>query len=206
MIAQRPGDQPGSVVEMKTRRTYFLDYPCDLKPGENGHLHPEPSRRRLVRELAAPLLSRCGLQGQVPPRDRDAQLADACLVGRPTTSTCRTSSTRRRPDRQAEHQGVLAGRALAGRHDVQPDRAHRLLQGQSRRVAQSVRRPPGRESGPRGISATSTAGRRARGRAGGAGGGGRAGDARTRRSRGGAARASAERFLVHLRNGPARDG
>ena len=24
----------GSVVEMKTRRTYFLDYPCDLKPGE----------------------------------------------------------------------------------------------------------------------------------------------------------------------------
>ncbi|HMN45411.1 MAG TPA: alpha/beta hydrolase [Povalibacter sp.] len=25
---------PGNVVEMKTRRTYFLDYPCDLKPGE----------------------------------------------------------------------------------------------------------------------------------------------------------------------------
>lgn len=25
---------PGPVVEMKTRRTYFLDYPCDLKPGE----------------------------------------------------------------------------------------------------------------------------------------------------------------------------
>ena len=24
----------GGVVEMKTRRTYFLDYPCDLKPGE----------------------------------------------------------------------------------------------------------------------------------------------------------------------------
>ena len=24
----------GAVVEMKTRRTYFLDYPCDLKPGE----------------------------------------------------------------------------------------------------------------------------------------------------------------------------
>jgi hypothetical protein len=32
-----PGDRvinPGPVVEMKTRRTYFLDYPCDLKPGE----------------------------------------------------------------------------------------------------------------------------------------------------------------------------
>src|SRR4029077_20039073 len=24
----------GSVVEPKTGRTYFLDYPCDLKPGE----------------------------------------------------------------------------------------------------------------------------------------------------------------------------
>ena len=25
----------GNVVEMQTRRTYFLDYPCDLKPGED---------------------------------------------------------------------------------------------------------------------------------------------------------------------------
>src|SRR5262245_9934352 len=25
---------PGPVVEMATRRTYFLDYPCDLKKGE----------------------------------------------------------------------------------------------------------------------------------------------------------------------------
>ena len=25
---------PGPIVEMKSRRTYFLDYPCDLKPGE----------------------------------------------------------------------------------------------------------------------------------------------------------------------------
>ena len=24
----------GNIVEMKTRRTYFLDYPCDMKPGE----------------------------------------------------------------------------------------------------------------------------------------------------------------------------
>jgi len=32
-----PGDRvinPGPVVEMKTRRSYFLDYPCDLKKGE----------------------------------------------------------------------------------------------------------------------------------------------------------------------------
>jgi hypothetical protein len=36
--ADCPGDRvinQGPVVEMKTRRTYFLDYPCDLKPGEN---------------------------------------------------------------------------------------------------------------------------------------------------------------------------
>src|SRR5512134_3038784 len=35
--ADCPGDRvinQGPVVEMKTRRTYFLDYPCDLKPGE----------------------------------------------------------------------------------------------------------------------------------------------------------------------------
>src|SRR5437763_595401 len=32
-IADRVINQ-GPVVEMKTRRTYFLDYPCDLKPGE----------------------------------------------------------------------------------------------------------------------------------------------------------------------------
>src|SRR5262245_36587934 len=28
------GINQGPVVEMKTRRTYLLDYPCDLKPGE----------------------------------------------------------------------------------------------------------------------------------------------------------------------------
>jgi poly(3-hydroxybutyrate) depolymerase len=36
--ADCPGDRvinQGAVVEMKTRRTYFLDYPCDLKPGED---------------------------------------------------------------------------------------------------------------------------------------------------------------------------
>src|SRR4029450_3778842 len=27
---------PGQVVELKTRRTYFLDYPCDLKPDEQA--------------------------------------------------------------------------------------------------------------------------------------------------------------------------
>jgi hypothetical protein len=38
---------PGPIVEMKTRRTYFLDYPCDLKQGEK--VNPvQPSRRRLM--------------------------------------------------------------------------------------------------------------------------------------------------------------
>jgi hypothetical protein len=35
--ADCPGDRvinQGPIVEMKTRRTYFLDYPCDLKPDE----------------------------------------------------------------------------------------------------------------------------------------------------------------------------
>ena len=35
--ADCPGDRvinQGPVVEMKTRRTYFLDYPCDLRPDE----------------------------------------------------------------------------------------------------------------------------------------------------------------------------
>ena len=27
---------PGLVVEMQSRRTYFLDYPCDLKPDERS--------------------------------------------------------------------------------------------------------------------------------------------------------------------------
>lgn len=33
-----PGDRvinPGPEVELKSRRTYFLDYPCDLKPGDD---------------------------------------------------------------------------------------------------------------------------------------------------------------------------
>jgi hypothetical protein len=33
-----PGDRvinQGPVVEMATRRPFFLDYPCDLKPGED---------------------------------------------------------------------------------------------------------------------------------------------------------------------------
>ncbi len=71
----------GNVVEMKTRRTYFLDYPCDLKPGEKVTFILEPSRRRLVRQLAAPLLPAARLQGRTPPGDRHAERSDAGVVG-----------------------------------------------------------------------------------------------------------------------------
>lgn len=53
---------PGQVVELKTRRTYFLDYPCHLKAGRAGHVHSEPARRRLMGELAAPLFPDAGFQ------------------------------------------------------------------------------------------------------------------------------------------------
>ena len=33
-MPRRDGHQSGPAMEMKTRRPYFLDYPCDLKPGE----------------------------------------------------------------------------------------------------------------------------------------------------------------------------
>ena len=118
----------GNVVEMKTRRTYFLDYPCDLKPGEKVTFILSPPRRRLVRELAAPLLPAARLQGRVPPGDRHAELADASVVRgrRPVPPEHRR--LRRRAARRREHQGLLAGRALAGRHDLEPADPHRLLQ------------------------------------------------------------------------------
>ena len=51
----------GPIVEMKTRRTYFLDYPMRPEGGRAGDIRPQPARRRIVRELAAPLLPDHGL-------------------------------------------------------------------------------------------------------------------------------------------------
>ena len=193
---------PGAVVEMKTRRTYFLDYPCDLKPGEkvtfilslhgggsygNWQRHYFPimdykDKYRLV--IATP---------NSPTRAwsaaDDEYLQNIVDVGR-------------RAARPGEHQGVLAGRALAGRHDLQPARAHRLLQGQGRRLAQPVRRPAGRTAGPRvefrhGRSAPAAARWPCAVAAPGPGPGG---------GSGGACASCRRRLLVHLRDGPARDG
>ena len=119
---------PGPVVEMKTRRTYFLDYPCDLKQGEkvtfilslhgggsygNWQRHYFPiidykDKYRLV--IATP-----NSPTRVWSAADDEYLQNIVDVGR-------------RADRQGEHQGVLAGRAFAGRHDVEPAGAHGFLQ------------------------------------------------------------------------------
>jgi hypothetical protein len=61
----------GNAKEPKSGRSFFLDYPCDLKPGEPV-VFSEPARRRIDRQLAAALLPCSRLQGQVPPRHRDA--------------------------------------------------------------------------------------------------------------------------------------
>ena len=49
IIAQR-----GNATDLLTGRSFFLDYPCDLEPGEDV-IRPQPSRRRIHRQLAAPL-------------------------------------------------------------------------------------------------------------------------------------------------------
>ena len=74
----------GPVVEMKTRRPYFLDYPCDLKPGEKVtfvlSLHGGGSYGNWQRHYF-PIWT----EGQVPAGDRDAELAD------PRVERCRRS-------------------------------------------------------------------------------------------------------------------
>ena len=58
--------EPGNALDPKTGRRFFLDYPCDLKPGEKVvfilNIHGAGS----IGELAAPLLPGHGLQGEVP--------------------------------------------------------------------------------------------------------------------------------------------
>jgi hypothetical protein len=70
---------PGPVVEMKTRRTYFLDYPCDLKKGEPVtfilSLHGAGSYANWQRHYFRPRL-----RGHVPAGGRHAELADAHVV------------------------------------------------------------------------------------------------------------------------------
>src|SRR5262249_1748720 len=72
----------GPAVEIKTRRTYFLDYPCDLKPGEKATfiLSLHSAWPRVVRELAASLFSNHGLQRQVPSCYCNPELSNQGLV------------------------------------------------------------------------------------------------------------------------------
>ena len=105
----------GNVVEMKTRRTYFLDYPCDLKPGEKVtfilSLHGAGSYGNWQRHYF-PIIDY-----------KDKYRLVIATPNSPTRGLVRgrrrVSAEHRRPggraDRQGEHQGVLAGRPLAGR-------------------------------------------------------------------------------------------
>ena len=119
---------------MKTRRTYFLDYPCDLKRGREGDVRPQPARRRLVRQLAAPLLPAARLQGQVSAGRRHPELADARLVGGRRRVPAEHRRLRLSSSSAREHQGVLAGRTFAGRPDVESVAAHGLLSRATRPV------------------------------------------------------------------------
>ena len=106
-----------------------------------GHVHPQPARRRLVRQLAAPLLSAARLHRQVPPRRRHAVLAAPRLVGRRRWLSAEHRLVGDRDDRPREHQGVLARRAFAGRPDVHANHLQRLLRDEGRWVPESLGRP-----------------------------------------------------------------
>ena len=114
----------GPVVEMKTRRPYFLDYPCDLKPGEkvtfilslhgggsygNWQRHYFPlldykDKYRLV--IATP---NSPVRVWSDADDQYLQNIVEFVVGQ---------------FGQGQHQGVLARRPFARRPDVQPHHSH----------------------------------------------------------------------------------
>ena len=142
----RAGDRQ---LNRRTGRKFFLDYPCDLKRGEkvtfvlslhgggsygNWQRHYFPivdykDKYRLV--IATPNCAAARLDGnrrRVPAEHRHARVRRA---------------------RKEEHQSVLARRPLAGRYDLEQDCPNRFLQGQGRRLAQSVGRASWRQSRPR---------------------------------------------------------
>ena len=100
----------GAVVEMKTRRTYFLDYPCDLKPGEKVtfilSLHGGGSYGNWQRHYF-PIMD---YKDKYRLVIATPELADAGVVGGRRRVPAEHRRLRRRADRQGEHQGVLAGR------------------------------------------------------------------------------------------------
>ena len=148
----RAARQPGQRDRAEDRTLVLPRLPVRPEAGRAGGLHSEPARRRIDRQLAAALLPGDGLQGEVP-----------LVIATPTAATHRSIAagapavrmwTADADDaylhelvdyvfdagRTAEHQGVLARRPLAGRHDVEPHRVHRFLQGQGRWLAQPVGR------------------------------------------------------------------
>ena len=151
----------GNVVEMKTRRTYFLDYPCDLKPGEKVtfilSLHGGGSYGNWQRHYF-PLLDykdeyRLVIATPNSPTRAWSEADDEYLQNIVDFVTAQLGA--------GEHQGVLAGRSLAGRHDLEPADSHRLLQEARGRLAEPVGRSPGRQSRPRrDLRADSSSGRR----------------------------------------------
>ena len=111
----------GPVVEMKTRRTYFLDYPCDLKPDEKVtfilSLHGAGSYGNWQRNY-------------FPIMDyKDSYRLVIATPNSPThvwsrlTNHHATSSTRWSINSAGEHQ-KFGWSAIRRGHDLQPDRAH----------------------------------------------------------------------------------
>jgi hypothetical protein len=191
----------GNVVELKTRRTYFLDYPCDLKPGEKVTfilaLHGAGSYGNWQRNYF-PLM--------------DFKDAYRLVIATPNSPTTVWSEA----DDEYLHNIVDTVIAQIGKDNVKafwlaghsqggmtsnPHRPHRLLQGQGRRLAQSVGRTAWRQPGPRQLRRHGAAAWRPRGRRRprrrGARRGSRSGIRR------GDHRVAADRLLLHLRNRPA---
>ena len=192
----------GNVVEMKTRRTYFLDYPCDMKPGEKVTfilaLHGAGSYGNWQRNYF-PLM--------------DYKDKYRLVIATPNSPTTVWSEA----DDEYLHNIVDSVSAQIGKENVKAfwlvghsqggmtsNRIVRTdyLQGQGRRLAQPVGRTPGQQPGPRQLRARSA-------------GPPGAADARAHRrprargrswSRSRDDRIAGERVLLHLRNRTARDG
>ena len=131
----------GAVVETKTGRTYFLDYPCDLKRGEKVtfilSLHGGGSYGNWQRHYF-PILDYADKYRLVIATPFSPRRVWSC--GRRRLSA-EHRDERHRADWSGEHQGVLAGGTLARRPDVHAPGLQRLFQDQGRWIPQPVRWP-----------------------------------------------------------------
>ena len=165
---RRAARRLGPATEPKTGRKFFLDYPCDLKPGEKVsfvlNIHGAGAIGNWQRHYFPAV---------------DFKEKYRLVVATPTAATRRRRACwndgRRRPPAEHHRVGVrrasarrnikrlLAGRPQPGRDHLQPDRLQRLFQGQGGRLAQPVRRPhrPGAVRGRRSARPAPTARRAA---------------------------------------------